>query len=119
MGKIVLLVPREEMLYLAHNILQEKKYAIAQMRVIQTENTVVEARNSIAAGADIIIARGLQASLIKQYTDVPVVEIVATAQEMALLVVKARQIVKKAKPIIAVVGFQNMFLSLIHISGGV
>lgn len=68
MGKIVLLVPREEMLYLAHNILQEKKYAIAQMRVIQTENTVVEARNSIAAGADIIIARGLQASLIKQYT---------------------------------------------------
>lgn len=95
MGKIVLLVPREEMLYLAHNILQEKKYAIAQMRVIQTENTVVEARNSIAAGADIIIARGLQASLIKQYTDVPVVEIVATAQEMALLVVKARQIVKR------------------------
>lgn len=114
MGKIVLLVPREEMLYLAHNILQEKKYAIAQMRVIQTENTVVEARNSIAAGADIIIARGLQASLIKQYTDVPVVEIVATAQEMALLVVKARQIVKKAKPIIAVVGFQNMFCDMTY-----
>ena len=112
MGKIVLLVPREEMLYLAHNILQEKKYAIAQMRVIQTENTVVEARNSIAAGADIIIARGLQASLIKQYTDVPVVEIVATAQEMALLVVKARQIVKKARPINAVVGFQNMFCDM-------
>lgn len=114
MGKIVLLVPREEMLYLAHNILQEKKYAIAQMRVIQTENTVVEARNSIAAGADIIIARGLQASLIKQYTDVPVVEIVATAQEMALLVVKARQIVKKARPIIAVVGFRNMFCDMTY-----
>ena len=114
MGKIVLLVPREEMLYLAHNILQEKKYAIAQMRVIQTENTVVEARNSIAAGADIIIARGLQASLIKQYTDVLVVEIVATAQEMALLVVKARQIVKKARPIIAVVGFQNMFCDMTY-----
>ena len=114
MGKIVLLVPREEMLYLAHNILQEKKYAIAQMRVIQTENTVVEARNSIAAGADIIIARGLQASLIKQYTDVPVVEIVAPAQEMALLVVKARQIVKKARPIIAVVGFQNMFCDMTY-----
>ena len=114
MGKIVLLVPREEMLYLAHNILQEKKYTIAQMRVIQTENTAVEARNSIAAGADIIIARGLQASLIKQYTDVPVVEIVATAQEMALLVVKARQIVKKARPIIAVVGFQNMFCDMTY-----
>lgn len=112
MGKIVLLVPREEMLYLAHNILQEKKYAIGDMRVIQTENTVVEARNSIADGAGIIIARGLQASLIKQYTDVPVVEIVATAQEMALLVVKSKQIIKKDHPVIAVVGFKNMFCDM-------
>lgn len=114
MGKIVLLVPREEMIYLAHNILQEKKYAIAEMRVIRTEDSVVEARNSIASGADIIIARGLQASFIKQYTDVPVVEIVATAQEMALLVVKAKQIIQKEKPVIAVVGFQNMFCDMTY-----
>lgn len=38
----------------------------------------------------------------------------ATAQEMALLVVKARQIVKKARPIIAVVGFQNMFCDMTY-----
>ena len=99
MSKIALLVPREEMLYLAHNILQEKKYAIGDMRVIQTENTVTEARNAISSGATILIARGLQASLIKQYTDVPVVEIAATAQEMALLVVRARQILKKGTPL--------------------
>lgn len=114
MGKIVLLVPREEMLYQAHNILQEKKYAISDMRVIQTENAVVEARNAIAAGASIIIARGLQASIIKQYTDIPVVEIIVTAQEMALLVVKAKQIVKKEKPIIAVVGVENMFCDMTY-----
>ena len=42
MGKIVLLVPREEMLYQAHNILQEKKYAVSDMRVIQTENASPE-----------------------------------------------------------------------------
>ena len=70
MGKIALLVSREEMLYQAHNILQEKPYAIQEMRVIKTEDSVVEARNSIAGGASIIIARGLQASLIKQYTDI-------------------------------------------------
>lgn len=114
MGKIVLLVPREEMLYLAHNILQEKKYAISDMMAIQTELTVVEARRAIAAGATIFIARGLQASLIKQYTDVPVVEIVATAQEMALLVVKAKQIIGKEKPTIAVVGFKNMFCDMTY-----
>ena len=112
MGKIALLVSREEMLHQAHNILQEKKLEIQEMRVIRTENAVTEARRSIADGASIIIARGLQASLIKQYTDIPVVEIVLTAQEMALLVMKAKQIVKKQRPVIAVVGFQNMFCDM-------
>lgn len=112
MGKIALLVSREEMLYQAHNILQEKDYELDQMKVIRTEDAVSEARHAIAEGASIIIARGLQASLIKQYTDVPVVEIVITAQEMALLVVKAKQILKKPRPVIAVVGFQNMFCDM-------
>ena len=109
MGKIVLLVSREEMLYQAHNILQEKKFPIAEMKVIQTEQAVAEARQARGNGATIVIARGLQASMIKQYTDIPVVEIVLTAQEMALLVRRAGQIVKKPKPVIAVVGFRNMF----------
>ena len=112
MGKIVLLVSREEMLYQAHNILQEKKYKIDEMRVIQTKDTVIEARKAIAEGATLIIARGLQASLIKQYTDVPVAEIVMTAQEMGLLVIKAKQILKKKHPVIAVVGFKNMFCDM-------
>lgn len=112
MGKITLLVSREEMLHQAHNILQEKKFRIQEMRVIETENTVMEARRSIADGASIIIARGLQASLIKQYTDIPVVEIVLTAQEMALLVARAKQIAGKSRPVIAVVGFQNMFCDM-------
>ncbi len=112
MGKIALLVPREEMIYQAHNILQEKKFQIQEMRVIRTNDTVMEARRSIADGASIIIARGLQASLIKQYTDIPVVEIVLTAQEMALLIKKAKQIIQKTRPVIAVVGFKNMFCDM-------
>ncbi len=112
MGKIALLVSREEMLHQAHNILQEKKFRIQEMRVIETEHTVMEARRSIADGATIIIARGLQASLIKQYTDIPVVEIVLTAQEMALLVMRAKQIAGKSRPVIAVVGFKNMFCDM-------
>lgn len=48
MGKIVLLVAREEMLFQAHNILQEKKYEIASMKVIRTEDSVSEAREAIA-----------------------------------------------------------------------
>ena len=112
MGKTALLVSREEMLYQAHNILQEKKFQIQEMRVIRTSDSVMEARQSIADGASIIIARGLQASLIKQYTEIPVVEIMLTAQEMALLVMRAKQIVKKPRPVIAVVGFDNMFCDM-------
>ena len=112
MGTITLLVSREEMLHQAHNILQEKKYKIQSMKVIDTASAVTEARRSISEGASIIIARGLQASLIKQYTDIPVVEIVLTAQEMALLVTRAKQIVKKPRPMIAVVGFHNMFCDM-------
>ena len=48
MGKTILLVSREEMLHQAHNILQEKKYTIHGMRVISTENAVMEARKAIA-----------------------------------------------------------------------
>lgn len=112
MGRIVLLVAREEMLYQAHNILQEKKFRIAKMRAIRTENAVTEAHQEISDGATILIARGLQASLIKRYTDIPVVEIVLTAQEMALLIMRARQIVHKPHPMIAVVGFKNMFCDM-------
>ncbi|HJA70397.1 MAG TPA: PrpR N-terminal domain-containing protein [Candidatus Lachnoclostridium stercoravium] len=112
MGKIVLLVSKEEMLHQAHNILQESRYKIEKMKVIRTEDTIVEARKAIAEGASIIIARGLQASLIKQYTDIPVVEIVMTAQEMALLVMKAKQILKKPHPVIGVVGSKNMFCDM-------
>ena len=112
MGKIVLLVPREEMLYQAHNILQEKKYAIAEMKVVQSDSVIVEARQAIASGATILIARGLQASMIKQYTDVPVVEIVLTSQEMGLLITRARQILKTSRPVIAVIGRRNMFCDM-------
>lgn len=112
MGKIALLVSRKEMLCHAHNILQEKKFEISEMRVIQSGDAVMEARKSIANGASLIIARGLHASLIKQYTDIPVAEIVITAQEMALLIIRAKQILKKTRPVIAVVGFRNMFCDM-------
>lgn len=109
MGKIDLLVPREEMLYQAHNIIQETKFCLRDMRCIKTEAAVAEARRSIGEGVDIIIARGLQASLIKKHTEIPVVEIMLTAQEVALLVMRAKNILGREKPAIAIVGFKNMF----------
>lgn len=112
MGKIVLFVAKEEMLHMAHNILQERNYSIDEIKVIQTKDAVTEAQNAVAEGAEIVIARGLQASLIKQYTDIPVVQITMTAQEIGLLIKKAKQILHKDCPAIALVGLSNMFCDM-------
>ena len=116
MGKAAILVPREEMLLFAHNVLQESENSMdmAVMKVIKTENAVMEARNAAAAGASIIIARGLQYLLIKQYTKIPAVPIAMTSQELALLVNRAKKISRNAVPAIALVGVRNSFSSISH-----
>ncbi len=109
MGNIALLVSRKDMLYHAHNILQEKQYHIDTMEVISTGNAVSKARDCIAKGSTIIISRGLQALLIRQYTNVPVVEIAMTPRELDTLIHRAKKIVGKEEPKIAIIGTKNMF----------
>lgn len=113
MGRIAVLVPTDDMVHLAHNILQEGGYdQIQEVIKINTEDSVSEARQAAARGASVIVARGLQASMIRRYTDIHVVEIVVTAQEMALVIQKAKQLVKKERPAVAVAGTQNMFCDM-------
>ncbi len=114
MSEISLFVPREEMLYQAHDILLAENYDIKDMKVIASADAVSEARSALAKGTSIIIARGYQASLIKYYTNIPVVEIKLTGQEMGLLITKAKKIAKKNRPVIGVVGFSNMFCDMTH-----
>ncbi len=89
MADIALLVPREEMLHQAHNLLQTEGYQVKEIKLINTADAVSEARSSLARGTQIIIARGYQASLIKQYTNIPVVEVTLTGQEMGMLITNA------------------------------
>ncbi len=73
---------------------------------------MAQARQAAARGSSILVARGLQAALIKRHTSIPVVEIVISAQEMALLIQRARQLILKERPTIAVAGNQNMFCDM-------
>ncbi len=114
MSEITLFVPREEMLHQAHDILHVENYSIKDMKVIASADAVSEARSALAKGTSIIIARGYQASLIQYYTNIPVVEIKITGQEMGLLITKAKKIIKKSRPVIGVVGFNNMFCDMTH-----
>ena len=112
MSKISLFVPRESMLFQAHNILQEEKYHVDDLYEVKSEDVIKRARECIANGTSIFIARGLHATLIKQYTDATVIDIVVTAQEMALLITRAKKIIKKDRPSIAVIAPKNMLCDM-------
>ena len=108
MANIALLVPNDELFRLTHDVLQEQQKRLFLMKVIESERAVMEARQAINQGAEIIIARGLQATIIKQYTDIPVVEIVLTRQGVMDMLERAMRIVHKSDPHIAIVTFKNM-----------
>ena len=112
MANIALLVPNDELFRLTHDVLQEQQKRLFLMKVIESERAVMEARQAINQGADIIIARGLQATIIKQYTDIPVVEIVLTRQGVIDMLERAKRVVHKSHPHIAIVTFKNMACDL-------
>lgn len=112
MSGIALLVPREEMLRQAQTVLSEGEYSVDQIRCISTKDTAKAAEEVTKSGASVIIARGLQASIIQHCCNLPLVLIRMTAQEMGLLVTQAKRIVTTVRPKIAVVGMKNMLCDM-------
>lgn len=114
MKNIAFIVPRDEMLLQAEEVIKEEDLDVHTLKVVKTADVVNEARKVIADGVDLIVARGLQASLIKRYTNVPVVEICLTSQEIGRLIVKARKILQISQPRIGIIGFPNMFCDMTY-----
>ena len=108
MAKIMMLLPKKYMLDQAEKVIRENGFAVDTVRIVETVDAVNEARKCIEEGANIIVARGMQAQLIKMHTNIPVVEISMTAQEIGLLVLESKKILKKKTPRIAVVALKNL-----------
>lgn len=108
MSEIAVLVPNDKMVEIAQNVSREKGLGIDYIKRIETVNTVSEIRAAVEAGARIIVARGYQANLIKEHTNIPLVEIRFHAQEIGLLIQRAKEIVKKDSLRIGLVVFKNM-----------
>lgn len=68
MSKIAVLLPKEYMLEQARKVIQEKNADIDILKVIKTSDSVYEARKAMEQGAGIIVARGVQAAYIREYT---------------------------------------------------
>lgn len=108
MAKIAFLLPTEEMIKQAHSIIKNEKTEVT-MKVVTSENVLDEANSAVKNGAVVLIARGNHASLIRQKTDIPLVEIILTGQEIAKLIYQAKKVLNKQNPLIGLIGFRNMF----------
>ena len=98
MAGIALFVPNDQMYQQAQEILgQMENHHVVLLKTITTENAVNEAREAVSQEANIIVARGRQAVEIQRHTTVPVSEIVMSAQELGLLVAKAKSLVEKER----------------------
>lgn len=98
------------MLEQARNVIREDELDIDILKVIKTSDSVYEARQAIEQGAEVVLARGVQAAFIRQYTNIPVAELTLTGQEIGLMIASAKKKVPDKKcPQIALIGFKNMF----------
>ncbi|MFV0363431.1 MAG: PrpR N-terminal domain-containing protein [Suipraeoptans sp.] len=109
MSKIAVFLPRQFMLEQAESVIKEDGYNIDIVKVVTTLNAVSEARAAVESGVSIVVARGGQATYIKEHMSVPLVEIKLTGQELGLLIKKAKSLVSKKTPLIAIIGFKNMY----------
>ena len=115
MSKIAILLPKEYMLEQARNIIEQDKLDIDILKVIKTSDSVYEARKAVEQGAGVILARGVQASFIRQYTNIPVAEMILTGQEIGLMIASAKKKVpNKTCPQIALIGFRSMFSDMTY-----
>lgn len=108
MAGIALFVPNEEMYEQAVNVLEKVNNNISIVKKIDTFDALRHSHEAISQGVNIIIARGRQAVEIKRYTNAVVEEIKINAQELGILIAKAKKISKKDKPKIAVFAWGNM-----------
>lgn len=109
MFNIAVLISKDFMAEQTKKVAKIKNIDLFMIKVVETSNIVNEARQAVENGADIIVARGVQATFIKQYTNIPIAEIIITGQELGLLISRAKKIIKIDKPKIAIIGFENMF----------
>ncbi|NCB63519.1 MAG: hypothetical protein EOM52_07880 [Clostridia bacterium] len=113
MAKIVALLPNSELLLRAEKLAPKYHLEFLYLKAISSETAAAEAEAAVAAGAEIILARGVQAYMIRKKVSIPVVEVLLTGQEMGQLVSSARSMLpEKEKPVVAVIGFANMFCDM-------
>lgn len=108
MAKIIVFVPEPGMLQHAEDIISEKQL---DAKAVYTDSAHILSilKRERARGTLAVVARGRQAHVIKENSDIPLSEIVISGQELALLLGKAKELCESPDDKIGLIGFYSMF----------
>ena len=108
MAKLVALVPNAMMVEQAWSAVREMNID-ATVLMVHSDTVVAAMQRQREQGAVVAVARGNHANLLQRQTNIPVIEIVLSGQNLALLFSQAKALSGKEKPRLALIGFRNMF----------
>lgn len=110
MAKVAILVPYREMSALAQPLVQKAIPHIDEVCLEYTQTNQIEARalELERDGWDLIVARGLQAQIVKHSVKLPVVEIRITTQELGKVMLDVKRELQTDCPTLGLIGFANM-----------
>ncbi len=115
MAKAAILMPYPELRNLAESLIgQYTRIEPMAVEYVQTSGIAARAKSLEEKGCELIIARGLQARIARASVLIPVIEMRASTQELAALVMELKQKVDVEPgkiPLLGIVGFFNMFHS--------
>lgn len=95
------------MLGVTEEVLNELNVTPHSVKVIETSKTLAEAKLAVENGAKIIVARGLQALLITKHTHIPIISIAMTTSDIAMLITRAKDMLKKEHIKLAIIWYES------------
>lgn len=108
MNKLLIAAPNVSIYQSALDIVTEA-HLDAQVIQATSESVVEVVRREFAHDTGVVVARGHQAQLLKSQLNIPVVDIVLSGMDMAILLSHARRLLNRPTPRIAFIGFRYMF----------
>ena len=110
MAKVAILVPYREMCAIAQPLLEKPISHIDEVCLEYTQTNQIETRAQELErdGWDLVVARGLQAQIVKRSVKMPVVEIRITTQELGRVMLDVKKELGLDCPKLGLIGFSNM-----------
>jgi len=110
-AKVAFLVPYQGMCDLVRSVLEEEVRHVTPICVeyVPTAQIRVRVRELEKQGCDLIVARGVHASIARQTVKIPVTEIRLSTQELGTSILELKAELGCERPVLGLIGFANMF----------